>query len=86
MANFIFYSVGHNILHLYNISVQLRLFTSNTSLASVVTNLKYELPDELVNDLRLIIVFGNTRKIETFGSRHFYLYYVQNILSGIVVS
>ena len=63
MANFIFYSVGHNILDLYNISVQLRLFTSNTSLASVVTDLKYELPDELVNNLRLIIVFGNTRRI-----------------------
>ena len=51
------YNLGHNILELYNVLVQIRL-TSKTKRVSSISNLVYELPHELPNDLRLRIL-GN---------------------------
>ena len=49
---------GHNILELYNISIQTRLTTSKTKRDIQYSKLVYELPHELPNDLRLGIL-GN---------------------------
>ena len=57
MANYI---LGHNILELYNVFIQIRLTTSKTKRDA---KLVYELPHELPNDIGLRIL-GNK---ETLG-------------------
>ena len=44
---------GHNILELFNVSVQVRFATSKTNLVSSMTNLVTYLPNELPNDVTL---------------------------------
>ena len=46
------YNPRHNILELYNISIQIQFTTSKRKLISSIANLVYELPNELSNDLR----------------------------------
>ena len=50
------YNPGHNILELYNFLVQVQFATSKTNLLSIVTNLAYKLPHELLNNSRLNIL------------------------------
>ena len=58
MESFV-YNLGHNILGLYNVLVQIRLTTRvKRNVVSSVANLVYELPHKLPNDLRLRIL-GN---------------------------
>ena len=55
-------NLNHNILVLYSVLVQVRFVTSKTTLISSITNLVYELPRELPNDLNLRKL-RNIRKI-----------------------
>ena len=47
------YNLGHNILELDNVLVEVLLTTSKTKPGIIIANLVYELPEELPNDLRL---------------------------------
>ena len=50
------YNLGHNILELCNVLVQIRLTTSKTKRTSSIANLVYELHHKLPNDLRLRVL------------------------------
>ena len=45
-------NLGHNILGLYNVLAQIRLTTSKKNMRASIVNLVYELPNELLDDLR----------------------------------
>ena len=50
------YNLGHNILELYNVLVEIRLTKVNRNVVSIIADLVYELPHQLPNDLRFKIL------------------------------
>ena len=57
------YNLGHNILELYNVLVEIRLQQVKRTVVSSTANLGCEFPHELPNDLRLRIL-GNKEILE----------------------
>ena len=58
------YNPGLNTLELYNVLIQMQFTTSKGNLISSIANLIYELPHELLNDLRLRRILGNEEMLE----------------------